>query len=79
MKMRVMQVALAVSVLAASSAVLAGGAACDSMKGHKDMSPEAMKEFKEHHGWSMEGHGDMHGKDEVKAAPQEVSPKVIKL
>jgi hypothetical protein len=81
MKIKLLQVVIGVAIALFSVAALAGGAACDSMKGgHKDMTAEAMKEFKDSHGWMLkDGHDANHGKDAVKAAPEEGVPKVIKL
>lgn len=45
------------SLMLSASLAMAGGEACDSKKGHrnKDMSAEAMKEFKKNHPWASSG------------------------
>jgi hypothetical protein len=64
------------SIALFSTAALAGGANCDSMKGHgqKDMSAEAWQEFKDNHAWIFsEDSKDM----EKSAAPNDESIKRI--
>ena len=63
------------SVALFSSMAFAGGANCDSKKGHgkKDMSAEGWKEFKDSHAWIFsEGSKDM----EKSAVPSDESVKV---
>ena len=62
-----------------SSMTFADGSHCDSIKGHKDMSAEAWKEFKDNHAW-MYSHGE-HDADKsasqidkpIEQAPQQKS------
>jgi hypothetical protein len=53
MKMRFIQLVTLVFVAMLSVASYAGGAGCDSKKGHgnKDMSAAAEQEFKDSHSW----------------------------
>jgi hypothetical protein len=64
MKMSLVNVAVAASILILSSAAMAGGANCDSMKGHggKDMSAEMIKQFKEDHTWLFADEAASEGK-----------------
>ncbi|MGD8567779.1 MAG: hypothetical protein PVJ39_06805 [Gammaproteobacteria bacterium] len=57
MKIRFTQLVTAVFIAMLSAAAFAGGAGCDSMKGHgkHEMSAEAMKEFKDAHSWMFSG------------------------
>jgi hypothetical protein len=62
------------SIAIFSSMAFAGGANCDSMKGHgkKDMSAEAWKDFKQNHAWIFSEEGkDM----EKSAAPSDETNK----
>lgn len=62
MKKRLIQTAAIASVVIFSSAAMAGGANCDSKKGHsanKDMSAEAKQKFIEDHAW-VYSHGSEH-------------------
>jgi hypothetical protein len=53
MKIRFIQLVTLVFIAILSAGAFAGGAGCDSMKGHgkHEMSAEAMKEFKDNHSW----------------------------
>ena len=60
MKIRLIQMITVTSLLVLSFAVFAGGAGCKSKEGHgtKDMSAEAMQEFKDNHAWIFSDHAD---------------------
>ena len=65
MKMKLMQIAAAVSIAMLSSMAMAGGAGCDSKKGHsgsKDMSADAIQEFKDSHAWMFSDDAHSKGK-----------------
>lgn len=53
MKAKIISLTALTSIALFSTAALADGAHCDSLKGHgqKDMSAEAWKEFKDNHAW----------------------------
>jgi len=58
MRIRLIQLLALATITIFSSMAFAGGAACDSKKGHKDMS--ASKEFKGTHSWLF-SKDDQHG------------------
>lgn len=52
MKIALLKIVVAVSVVLVSSVVVAGGANCDSKKGHsKELSVELKEQFKSDHAW----------------------------
>ncbi|MGD8591411.1 MAG: hypothetical protein PVF82_01185 [Gammaproteobacteria bacterium] len=75
------------SIAVFSSMAFAGGANCDSMKGHgkKDMSAEAWQEFKDNHAWIFsEDSKDMEksavpSDDSMKAAPAKTSSDLVEI
>jgi hypothetical protein len=75
------------SIALFSSVALAGGANCDSMKGHgkKDMSAEAWQDFKNNHAWIFsEDSKDMEksavpNDDSIKATPSKTSADLVEI
>ncbi|WP_455203082.1 hypothetical protein [Kaarinaea lacus] len=59
MKTKLISLAAVTSITLFSTMAIAGGKNCDSMKGaHKDMSADAIKEFKDSHSWMFSEKGD---------------------
>lgn len=59
MKTRLIKAAAFTGLAICSSIALAGGPNCDAHKGgHKDMSAQASKEFKENHSWLFPNEAD---------------------
>lgn len=79
MKIRFIQLVTLVFIATLSAGAFAGGAGCDSMKGHgkHEMSAEAMKEFKDNHSWMFSEksvHDDTsHGTDHKSGQPEKSS------
>ncbi len=75
------------SIALFSSMAFAGGANCDSIKGHgkKDMSAEAWQEFKDNHAWIFSedskdmGKSSVPGEDSIKAAPEQTSSDLVEI